>query len=213
MNDDPNNEHDAQIEQALRLGELRKEVMDRVEGPFIEGGVGNMPMEEQARFWQYVLAFESAEDSTIGERLREEAGFTAVPLTDLDSPRSFYDALWQLLYACASIRVFVHFTNHLSDAELYRLMVERVIPAPTNVPPPELACNCRFDLTEFAEFDEPLGTFDGPDADDDPDDLSYEEWEAAFAKQFPARFDRDRFLPVPPEEDEARPDEAPPLCP
>jgi len=213
MNDDPNNEHDAQIEQALRLGELRKEVMDRVEGPFIEGGVGNMPMEEQARFWQYVLAFESAEDSTIGERLREEAGFTAVPLTDLDSPRSFYDALWQLLYACASIRVFVHFTNHLSDAELYRLMVERVIPAPTNVPPPELACNCRFDLTEFAEVDAPPETFDGPDADDDPDDLSYEEWEAAFAKQFPARFDRDRFLPVPPEEDEARPDEAPPLCP
>lgn len=213
MEDLPDNEYDTQIEQALRLGELRKEVMDHVEGPFIEGGVGNMPMEEQLHFWQYVLAFESAEDSTIGERLRDEADFTAMALKDLDGPKQIYDALWQLLYACASIRVFVHFTDHLSDGELYRLMLEEIIPAPTNVPPKELACNCRFNITEFAWGEFSPEASQGIGTDGDAGELTFEEWEEAFAKQFPPRYERDRFLPVPPEEDEARPDVAPPLCP
>ena len=47
MPETPEDETDFRIEQALRLGELRKDVMDRVDGPTYESGTGSMPMKEK----------------------------------------------------------------------------------------------------------------------------------------------------------------------
>lgn len=47
MPDSIDNEPDPLIEQVLRLGDLRKEVMDRIDGPVFEGGTGQLPMDSQ----------------------------------------------------------------------------------------------------------------------------------------------------------------------
>lgn len=64
MLETPDDQSDPRIEQALRLGELRKEVMDRITGPSFESGTENIPMDLQEKFWQHILAFEAAEDTT-----------------------------------------------------------------------------------------------------------------------------------------------------
>ena len=198
MSEIPEDETDPRIEQALRLGELRKEIMDRVEGPSIESGTANLSMDMQERFLENVLAFECAEEATFFERLREEVGFTPQPLEDLDGSEATKRALWDLLRALASIRVFVFGTDHLSDADLYRLLMAEALPDLTMVPPKGEGWNCRIDACEFGTADDPEGTniwlryY--------ADDLTRDEWDGPLPAKEEPPYDRDRFLPLPPEE-------------
>lgn len=201
MTDASENEEDdeenALIEQALRLGDLRKEVMDRIDGPFAEYGTGNLPMDTQEAFWKHILAFESAEDSTIGERLQKEAGFVPVDPNELRNDDEVHAALWDLLHALASIRVFVSTTDHLSDSELYRLLCYGALESPTSVPPPGSEWNTRVSAHEYGTADDPDGT---------QTYLRYyadEEMRATWPDEVPPKedppYDRDRFLPDAPE--------------
>jgi len=194
----PGDETDPRIEQALRLGELRKEVMDRVDGPCIEGGTGQLPMDDQERFWEYVLAFEAAGVTTLADRLREGADFEALDPDKIDDPESVRAALWELLHALASIRVFVDGTDHLDDADLYRLLVEEALPNETTDLPKGLPINTRIDAAEY-------GTPEDPDGTDTwlryyADEGIRADWDGPLPPKESPPHDRDRFLPVPPEE-------------
>jgi hypothetical protein len=198
MPERPEDETDPLIEQALRLGELRKQVMDQIDGPMIEGGTENLPMDMQEHFWQYVLAFESAELTTLERRLQEEAGFVAQNLDALEDPRQVHAALWDLLRALASIRVFLNCTDHLDDAELYRLLLEKALPDETTAPPAGFAVNTRIDVVDY-------GTTENHDGTDTwlryyADDLTRSEWDGPVPPQEPLPYDRDSKLPLPPEE-------------
>lgn len=197
MNDSNEDTDDPRIAQALRLGELRKEVMDRVEGPSFEGGTENLSMPAQEQFWQHVLAFEKAGQTTTEARLREEAKFVPRDPDTLTEPKELDHALWQLLHALASIRIFVHFTDHLSDADLYRLLVKGALPDETPALPPELEINTRIDATEY-------GTADDPDGTDTwlryyADDHNRAQWDGPVPPKSPPPYSRDRLLPDPPE--------------
>ncbi|MCC5836088.1 MAG: hypothetical protein JJU20_15275 [Opitutales bacterium] len=198
MPESPENETNPLIEQALRLGELRKEVMHRIDGPTFEGGTEGIPMETQVSFWEHVLAFESAEESTLAERLKHEACFVPVEPDELKDETAISTALWDLIRALASIRVFVFDTDHLCDADLYRLLVYGALPEPRMVPPAGSQWNCRIDACEHGTSDDPDGTMTW---------LRYyasEDVRSTWEDEVPPRenppYDRDRFLPVPPEE-------------
>lgn len=188
---------DPLIEQALRLGDLRKEVMDRIDGPFFEYGTGNLSMDTQEAFWKHILACEAAEDSTIGERLKTEAGFVPPDPAVLQSEDALHAALWDLLHALAAIRVFLSTTDHLSDADLYRLLCNEVLASPTAVPPPGCEWNTHIPAHEYGTDDDPDGT---------ETYLRYyadEEMRATWPDDVPPQedppYDRDRFLPGVPE--------------
>lgn len=204
MPENPEDETDPRIEQALRLGELRKEVMDRTGGPAFEGGTGNLPMDTQESFWEYVLAFESAERTTLASRLLKEADFVAQDPDALDGPGQLQAALWELLHALASIRVYAHFTDHLDDAELYRLLVKEALPNETTAPPSGFAVNTRIDVSEY-------GTPEDPDGTDTwlryyADEQIRSEWDGPVPPKASLSYERDSQLPVPPEE---RPEQNP----
>lgn len=195
---DKHEEPDEQIEQVLRLGDLRKEIMDRVDGPTYESGTENLPMDLQEKFLQHILSFESAEDSTHFERLRTEAKFVPVPPDQLGSPEQMHAALWDLLNALASLRVFVQFTDHLDDESLYRLLYFGALESDTVVPPVGSEWNCRIDAAEY-------GTAEYPDGSDIwlryyADEQTRAEWDGELPPKGELHYDRDRFLPVPPEE-------------
>lgn len=197
MPDFTDNEPDPLIEQALRLGDLRKEVMDRIDGPVFEGGTGQLPMDSQDAFWNYVLAFESAEDSTNGERLKNEAGFVPIDPKELKNDTEVHAALKELIRALASIRIFVSDTDHLSDSELYRLLCYGALESPTSVPPKGIEWNTRILAYEYGTAEDPDGTQTW---------LRYyadEETRATWDGEVPPKeippYDRDQFLPHPPE--------------
>jgi len=187
---------DELIEQALRLGELRQKVMDQVDGSFIEGGTGEMPMDMQEAFWKNVLAFEEAEESTLEEQLKTEAKFTAPDPDSLETDAEVSEALWNLIHALASIRVYLDCTNHLSDRDLYRLLVFDALPDETTVPPPGAEWNTRIFAYEYGIPGDPNGelTYLRYYADD----LARQEWDASEippTEELP--FDRDKLLPNP----------------
>lgn len=200
MPETPEDETDFRIEQALRLGELRKDVMDRIDGPTIEGGTGSMPMETQVAFWEHVLAFESAEESTLAERLRTEAGFVPPDPKALKGESDIHSALWDLLRALASIRVFVHHTDHLCDDDLYRLLVYGALPESSFVPPAGSEWNCRIDACEYGTRDDPDGTITWLRYHADEDARAM--WDGEVPPKETPPYDRDRYLPVPIEEEE-----------
>ena len=193
-------EIDPRIEQALRLGELRKEVMDRIDGPSIECGTENMPMDIQESFWQHILAFEAAEDTTIAARLEEEAGFAPRDPGAIEDADDLHKALWELLHALASIRIYVHFTDHLDDADLYRLLVKGALPGETVALPKDCAINTRIDAAEYGTAEDPDGTSTWLRYY--ADEKSREMWDGPVPTRERPPYDRDRKLPVPPEESE-----------
>lgn len=198
MLETPEDETDFLIEQALRLGELRKEVMDRIEGPTFESGTGSMPMETQVAFWEHVLAFESAEESTLAERLENEASFMPPDPKALKSESEIHTALWDLLKALASIRVFVCNTDHLCDDDLYRLLVYAALPEPSFVPPAGSQWNCRINACEHGTREDPEGTMTWLRYYADEEIRST--WDGEVPPKEVPPYDRDRFLPVPMEE-------------
>lgn len=198
MPDSSEGEADPLIEQALRLGELRQKVMEQVDGPTLEAGTGDLDMHTQESFWKHVLAFESAEESTHAERLRNEAGFVPDSPDELSSASEVHTALWNLLNALATIRTFVSGTDHLNDADLYRLLVNGVLPGSTTVPPTGSEWNCRIDACEYGTADDPDGTATWLRYY--ADDQTREEWDGEIPPKETLPYDRDQHLPVPPEE-------------
>ncbi len=194
----PGDEEERMIEQALRLGELRYQVMDKVDGPFLEGGVDNLPMDQQIQFWEHVLAVESAEEETMLERLRQEAGYVPPGPDELAGPETVKRVLWELIEALASIRVFLHFTDHLSDVELYSLLVMEELREPVSVPLPGSAWNYHIDVSLIVTPEDPDGTLTWLRYY--ADDQMRADWEGEVPDKLDLPYDRDRFLPVPPEE-------------
>lgn len=195
---DPPDSADDSIEQALRLGDLRKKVMDRIDGPSFEGGTGEMPMDQQEEFWKHVLAFEEAEESTLEERLKTEANFVAADPNSLEDDAEVSEALWNLIHALASIRVYLDDTDHLSDRDLYRLLVFGALPDVTTVPPTGAEWNTRILAHEYGVPGDPEGTLTYLRYY--ADDQTRDEWDASEVppkEELP--FDRDRLLPCPEE--------------
>ncbi|MGJ8640569.1 MAG: hypothetical protein ACSHYA_14365 [Opitutaceae bacterium] len=198
MDSSQDDDTDALIERALRLGDLRKDIMDRVGENCIESGTENLSMDMQETFLQHVLDFEAAEDSTFFERLHSEAKFVPVSPDHLCSEEQCHAALWDLINKLASLRVFLNSTDHLDDASLYRLLYFEALEGATVVPPAGSEWNCRIDAAEFGTKEDPDGTniwlryY--------ADEQTRDEWDGEVPPKETPPFDRDRLLPVPPEE-------------
>jgi hypothetical protein len=153
------------------------------------------PLDVQHQFWKHVLAFESAPLKTPREILATD-GFHA-PEPDQCSDLVITANLGKLIQALAARRIYLNSTNHLSDRELFTLLVKRVLEEEIEVLPLQSEVNCHIDIAEYG----------GPeDEDGSRIYLRYyadEETRAGWAKDFPGEipphcdppYDRDRTLP------------------
>lgn len=200
----PNSDSDdPHIEQALRLGELRAKVDDATGGEFIEVVGENLSMDAQEQFWQNVLAYESAPEGTLLQQLEQTCGLTPPSPHALESDEAVHEALWQLIRALAKLHVYLHFSNHLSDRDLYKLLYYETLPEERTIMPPELGWNCRIDISEYPtpEFPEPYDAYLAYFADDETRERSLQDFpNAPIPPKRTAQFSRDHLLPVPQEE-------------
>jgi hypothetical protein len=189
---------DSDIDCVLRIGQLRAEV-DRVAGPpIMEGCAPGVPLEVQEKFWRNVLAFETAPRTTLAAKLLEDDGFVPEPLESLVGNDSrLQEALWELIGKLSWMRVFLIQTDHLSDRDLYRLLVEQVLTEETVVTSRASEWNTTIDMADFPtpDFSDPTDVYLAYYADD--------EMRAMWASDFPGHrlpekaeclFDRDRLL-------------------
>ena len=186
------------IERLLRINELKHEAERLSGGQMAAEQSHRMPLKMEEMFWRNVVAFEKAPRVSRLELLQRD-GVAIRPLAELDA-ESLLSELWKIIHALARRQMFLTHTDHLSNYELYRLLVEDVLPEIGNVPPEDAGWQCEIDLTDFTRDEEGDQTFLRYYADD----VTREFWEEENPglrlppKQKPL-YHRDHRLPRPDE--------------
>jgi hypothetical protein len=115
------------------------------------GAVGesaaDLPPDLHEAFLREVLDFETAPEMKRREILAAN-GFEPVAPAGL-SDAAVRDELWRLIGAMAAARMYLADTNHLSDRQLYELLVNRVLEEETQALSPEFGWNCRINVAEY----------------------------------------------------------------
>lgn len=123
-----------------------------------------------------------------------ESGVELLPVEALTDDE-VSEKLWEVIRGLAFLGIYLQCTNHLSDRELYAMLVGELLLEETLVIPgdPEFACN--LDLVgsgSDADVDHWLRYY----ADDETRDDWASQWpEYAIPERALPPFDRDRFLP------------------
>lgn len=201
MNEDPKELPDPKeipdIDQQIRINELREAAREAAGGEMTEWESGDTPPEIAEAFWKNVLAYEKAEQTCHFNQL-EESG------VELPDPDQLDDAqltakLWEVIDALAKLRVFLSQTDHLSDRELYEHLWYDTLREVTMDLPPGSGWTCHLDLVSS-----------GGDEDNElylkyyADDEDRQHWLKDFPNEKPPPrsappYIRDTKLPQPPE--------------
>lgn len=190
-----------QVDRILRIADLRAEVEKLAGQPVAEWHPPDLPLDIQEQFWKHVLEFESQTVSTLEDTLRARFDFVPTPLSNLPDDQSVNAALWSLIEILAKLRVYIHYTNHLSDRELYRFLVEEVLPDETFVSAPGSEWNMRIDATYCGSHDDGFETFLSYYADEDMRiDTALEYPDMPIPPRQNPQSDRDARLPNPEDE-------------
>lgn len=152
-----------------------------------------LSLDARERFWNDLLAFETAPWTTNFQQLME-AG------VELPEPEALADAdlsakLWEVIDRLAAMGVFLNDTDHLSDRELYTALWHEVLREETKALSGDPASACHVSLVGTGSEADNLAYLTYFANDDDR-----EHWRASFPDdELPPRkakpFDRDRLLP------------------
>jgi hypothetical protein len=113
------------MSQRDRIDQLKAEAQ-RLAGDHMKSfESGDLPPDVSEQFWRQVVEFETAPTTTNYQQLLD-AG-VALPNPD-DLPDAEVSAtLWQVIHGLARLRVFLNWTDHLSDKELYSVLWHNVL--------------------------------------------------------------------------------------
>ncbi|CAN5439470.1 hypothetical protein BH23VER1_BH23VER1_25960 [soil metagenome] len=142
----------------------------------------------------YLRALEDAPETTLLEELSAR-GEDFPPLGEIQD-ESLCARLWHLIRCLARMRVFLHWTDHLSDRNLYAALVERRLREPVLQIPLDDRSALQIDMAECDSNDEQdpfLRYYATPE-----DRATWQEEDPAtpLPPHADPPFDRDRHLPV-----------------
>ena len=184
------------VERILHIEDMKEELRELSDDQVVMGkGDHDLPLEVEEKFLEHVLAFEHA--AMISHRALLERDGIVVPapeeLSDEELPRK----LEEVIQALAQRRIFLTFTNHLSDRALYTKLCEEVLDGEGPDLPYEAEVNCHIDLLECGDEEDAalwLRYY--------ADEIDRARWAQDFSEEVPPHqdppYDRDRHLPTPP---------------
>lgn len=105
------------IDQEIRINELKEQLRESTDGEMVEFTDEQCPPEIQEQFWQSVVAWENAPETSNFQQL-EGAGVALPPPSEVTDEHLFA-TLWKVIEALAQRHVYLEHTDHLSDRELY----------------------------------------------------------------------------------------------
>jgi hypothetical protein len=113
-------------DQETRIQVLKDRAMEISNGKMISSDTSNLPLDVQESFWRRVVETEEAPTTT----LTRELGALGVPLPAPDSldDEQTHSALWIVIDALSGLHVYLEQTDHLSDRELYQLLIDQLLP-------------------------------------------------------------------------------------
>lgn len=176
-----------------RIQKLKQRVNEITGGQMMEGKISNSPPEIEEGFWNYVVAWEEAPDTTHFKQLEDAGVHLPAPETLDESELSL--KLWEVIDKLATFRAYLHETNHLSDRELYMLLWTQILREETKDLTHVEGTNCQIPL---------LGSGSEEDTELYLKYYADEEYRRSWVEQFPETklpdhvdppYDRDQYLP------------------
>jgi len=112
----------------LRIAEVRERLRQHA-GDSTDFGSPQLEDDprELLRYLEHMLAYHEAPFVTIAERLKAHGEPAPRPLERLSSTK-VHRHLWKLIHSLARVRIILNTTDHLSDRELYKVLIEQVLP-------------------------------------------------------------------------------------
>lgn len=183
------------IERRLNIHKLQNEARELCGGEMLHFQNAELPPEIAEPFWENIVAFERAPDTTLLQKA-SEAGI-ALPAPDALDDAELGLKLGQIIDFLATRQTFLHSTDHLSDRELYLYLRDDALHQSIKDLLPHPDSHLHFDVLGSGSEEDMQMTFRF---------YADEDWRQRWMQQFPdyqmpARetppFDRDRFLPQP----------------
>jgi len=132
------------FDQEIRINELREAAREAAGGEMHVWVNAETPPEIAEQFWQNVLNYEQAEETTHFLQL-ERAGVELSPPEALNDEQ-LTAKLWEVIHTLAGMNVFLSQTDHWSDRELYERLWHDALREITMDFPPGSGWNCHIDF-------------------------------------------------------------------
>ena len=194
MNDESRDLHDHDVDQEIRINELREAAHEAAGGEMTEWESPDCPPELAERFWENVLAYESAGQTCHFNQL--EALGIALPAPEELDDAQIAAKLWEVIHGLARLNVFLSQTDHLSDRELYAHLWHDSLREVTADLPPDSGWTCHLDLLSSGS-DEDNELYLKYYADDDWREHWHRDWpNDVIPPHVDPPYDRDSKLPT-----------------
>jgi len=136
--DDGNNEREAQIEA------LKAHAAALAGGHMVAYENEAMTSDLREQFWRRVIDAETAPTTTLVDELNA-IGVERPEPEGLDDA-ALHQALWQVILALGTLRVYLDGTDHLSDRELYTKLLRETLPEEMEALDSDDNTACRIDI-------------------------------------------------------------------
>lgn len=121
------------MSQRDRINQLKAQAQRLAGGQMKSSESDDLPPDVAEQFWRQVVEFETAPTTTNFQQLLD-AG-VALPNPDDLPDAEVSSTLWQVIHGLARLRVFLKWTDHLSDKELYSVLRRDVLQEEVRVLP------------------------------------------------------------------------------
>lgn len=161
-----------EVDQILLNARLRDEIEPYQDESIECMNLRRLPTEVENQFLSSMLAWERAPMTPIAEWFDPPL---CLPHPDVLGEEQLRDRLWDAIHKLYAKRIVLDFTDHLSDRELYTLILRDILPSPEkrlDLPDHFLHWDCAGDeetyLRYYASEEERMAWICDGDADDDP---------------------------------------------
>ena len=139
------------IDRQARIEDLKQKIRDATGENPVFGTMNDCPPDVEEAFLRNVLAFETAPQKPLFEVLGESG--LKLPRPDDLTDHNLYDKLWEVIYALLALKVSIANTDHLSDRELYTMLVNNTLHNEFAV---ATDYTLQIDMTESENYEEGL---------------------------------------------------------
>jgi hypothetical protein len=158
-----------EVDQLLLNARLRDEIEPYQDESIECMNLDRLPTEVENQFLASMLAWERAPMTPIAEWFNPQL---QLPHPDRLSDTDLHDLLWDTIHKLYAARIVLDFTDHLSDRELYTLILRDILPSPEkrlNLPDHFLHWDCAGDEETYLRFyasEEERSSWNTSDEDD-----------------------------------------------
>jgi len=122
---DDENQDNTKIDLQIKAIELKNEVLDLVGGQMYVDESDDIDPAIAVQFWENVAAYERAPRGTLLGQLKQIG--VSMPPADTMSDELLSLRLWEVIDALISLGVCLEDTDHLSDRELYNVLLSNLL--------------------------------------------------------------------------------------